>query len=168
MVYQAYHASNIRWYLSMTMLSRDHFVSRFLYITTSGVKCHLAAVKKLSHTYFTSVFFLVHGIIDVSTISCWELSSTKAGNRGLEVCCTYSLYLMYKLNQTESAIFIYCCCDLYFRWISLVSSSLNKFIGNIVYISSVRAWKKNVLNSEKNEGYREADTLLNEGNKCRS
>jgi hypothetical protein len=35
------------------MLPRDHFVSRFFYFTTAGVKCCLAAVKVAP--YFTSV-----------------------------------------------------------------------------------------------------------------
>jgi hypothetical protein len=31
------------------------------------------------------------------------LSTAQAGARGREGCCTYSLSLMYRLNQTESA-----------------------------------------------------------------
>jgi hypothetical protein len=34
-----------------------------------------------------------------------------AGARGREGRCTYSLSLMYRLNQTESAILILFCCD---------------------------------------------------------
>jgi hypothetical protein len=32
------------------------------------------------------------------------VSTAQAGARGREGCCTYSLSLMYRLNQTESAI----------------------------------------------------------------
>jgi hypothetical protein len=51
------------------------------------------------------IFFWSFGIIDASTFKCWALSTAQAGARGLGRCCTYSLSLMYRLNQTESAIF---------------------------------------------------------------
>jgi hypothetical protein len=89
------------------MLSRDHFVSRFLYFTTEGVKCCVAAVKSCPVLHFIVViFFWSFGIIDASTIKCWELSTAQAGARGREGCCTYSLSLMYRLNQTDSAILL--------------------------------------------------------------
>jgi hypothetical protein len=50
------------------------------------------------------IFFWSFGIIDASTIKCLELSTAQAGAMGREGCCTYSLFLMYRLNQTESAI----------------------------------------------------------------
>jgi hypothetical protein len=43
---------------------------------------------------------------DASTIMCLELSTAQASGRGREGCCTYSLSLMYSLNQTESAILL--------------------------------------------------------------
>jgi hypothetical protein len=55
------------------------------------------------------------GIFDASTIKCWELSTAQAGASGSEGY--YKLFLMYRLNQTESAIFMSFCCDLCFRWI---------------------------------------------------
>jgi hypothetical protein len=64
-----------------------------LYITTAGVKCCVAVVKK--YPYYTSVllyFFL-------KLRDHWVLGEA-------EGCCTYSLSLMYKLNQTESEIFM--------------------------------------------------------------
>jgi hypothetical protein len=46
------------------------------------------------------------GIIDTSTIKCWVLSAAQAGARGRQGCRSYSLSLMYRLDQTESAIFM--------------------------------------------------------------
>jgi hypothetical protein len=89
------------------MLPRDHFVSRFLCFTTAGVKCCVAAVKSCPVLHFSVViFFWSFGIIDASTIECWELSTAQAGARGREGCCTYSASLMYRLNQTDSAILL--------------------------------------------------------------
>jgi hypothetical protein len=39
-----------------------------------------------------------------------ELSTAQAGDRGREGCCTYSISLMYALNQTECAIDMLFCC----------------------------------------------------------
>jgi hypothetical protein len=47
------------------------------------------------------------------------LTPAQAGARRHEGCCTFSLSRMDRLNQTESAIFILFCCDLYFRGITL-------------------------------------------------
>jgi hypothetical protein len=53
------------------MLPRDPFVSRFLYFTTAGVKCCVAAVKICPVLHFSVViFFWSFGIIDASTIEC--------------------------------------------------------------------------------------------------
>jgi hypothetical protein len=93
------------------MLPRDHFVSRILYFTTAGVKCRVAAVKSCPVLHFSVVIFWSFGIIDANTIKCWELSTAQAGARGREGCCTYSLSLMNRLNQTESAILMLFCCD---------------------------------------------------------
>jgi hypothetical protein len=41
------------------MLPRDHFVSRFLYFITAGVKCYVAVVKVAP--YFTSVLLYFSG-----------------------------------------------------------------------------------------------------------
>jgi hypothetical protein len=102
------------------MLLRDHFVSRFLYFTTAGVKCRVAAVKSCPVLHFSVViFFWSFGIIDASGIKCWELSTVQAGARGREGCCTCSFSLMYRLNKTESAILMLFCCDLCFRGITL-------------------------------------------------
>jgi hypothetical protein len=47
------------------------------------------------------IFFWSFGIIDASTIKCWELSTAQAGARGREGCCMCSLSLMYRLKQTR-------------------------------------------------------------------
>jgi hypothetical protein len=60
------------------------------------------------------ILFWSFGIIDASTIKCWELSTAQAGARGREGCSTYSLSLLYRLNQTESAILMY-----FFLWLML-------------------------------------------------
>jgi hypothetical protein len=83
----------------------------FRYFYTSqqqmSIKCRVAAVKSCPVLHFSGViFFWFFGIIDTSTNKCWELSTAQAGARGREGCCTYSLSLMYRLNQTESAIFM--------------------------------------------------------------
>jgi hypothetical protein len=53
------------------MLPRDHYVSRFLYFTTAGVKYCVAAVKVASYIHFSVViFFWSFGIIDASTLEC--------------------------------------------------------------------------------------------------
>jgi hypothetical protein len=36
----------------------------------------------------------------------WDLKTAQAGARGQEGCCTYSLSLMSRLNQTDSAILL--------------------------------------------------------------
>jgi hypothetical protein len=65
------------------MLLRDHFVSRILYFTTTGVKCCVAAVKSFPVLHFSVViFFWSFGIIDASTIECLELSTAQAGAKG--------------------------------------------------------------------------------------
>jgi hypothetical protein len=62
---------------------RDHFVSRFLYFTTAGVKYCVAAVKSCTVLHFSVViFFWSFGIIDASTIKCWELSTAQVGAKG--------------------------------------------------------------------------------------
>jgi hypothetical protein len=82
------------------MLPRDHFVSRFLYFTTAGVKCCVAAATSCPVLHFSVViFFWSFGIIDTSTIKCWELSTAQVGARGREGCCTYSLSFIYRLYQ---------------------------------------------------------------------
>jgi hypothetical protein len=63
--------------------------------------------KKLPRTLLQCCYiFLSFGIIDASTIKCWDLSTAKAGARGREGCYKFSLSLMYRLNQTESAILL--------------------------------------------------------------
>jgi hypothetical protein len=58
--------------------------SRFVYFTTAGVKCCVAAVKSCPVLHFSVViFFWSFGIIDASTIKCWELSTAYAGARGV-------------------------------------------------------------------------------------
>jgi hypothetical protein len=53
------------------MLPRDHFVSRFLYFTTTGVKCCVAAVKCCPVLHFSVVkCFCSFGIIDTSSSKC--------------------------------------------------------------------------------------------------
>jgi hypothetical protein len=84
------------------MLPRDHFVSRFLYFTTADVQCCVAAVKSCPVLHFSVLkLFWSFGIIDASTIKCWELSNAHAGARGRGGRCLYSFSLMYRLNQTE-------------------------------------------------------------------
>jgi hypothetical protein len=76
--------------------------------------------KKLPPTSLQCRYiFWSFGIINANTINCWELSTAQAGARGREGCCTYSLSLMYRLNQTESAILMLYCCDKCFRRITL-------------------------------------------------
>jgi hypothetical protein len=102
------------------MLPRHHFVSRILYFTTAGFKCRVAGVKSCPVLHFSVVIFsMSFEIIDTNTIKCWELSTAQAGARGREGCCTYSLSLMFRLNQTESAILMLFCCDKCFRGITL-------------------------------------------------
>jgi hypothetical protein len=68
LIYEYKHFARHR---SPTMLPRDHFVSRFLYFTTAGVKCCVAAVKSCPVLHFIVViFFWSFGIIDASTIKC--------------------------------------------------------------------------------------------------
>jgi hypothetical protein len=51
------------------MLPKENFVSRFLYFTTAGVKCCVAAVKSCPVLHFTVVTFVwSFGIIDVLRI----------------------------------------------------------------------------------------------------
>jgi hypothetical protein len=107
---------NVHVILLWLMLPRDHFVSRYLYFTTTGAKCCVAAVKCSPLLHFSVViFFWSFGI----TFKCWELSTAQVGPRGREGCCTYSLSLKYRLNQTESAIVMLFCCDKCFRGITL-------------------------------------------------
>jgi hypothetical protein len=94
-------------------LPRDYFVFRFLNLQQQVS----SAVRQPVLRFGDVIFFWSFGIIDTCTIKCWELSTAQAGSRGREGCCTYSLSLMYRLNQTESAIFMLFCCDLYFRGI---------------------------------------------------
>jgi hypothetical protein len=49
--------------------------------------------------------------VQASTIKCSELSNAQAVDWGREGCYTYSFFLMYRLNQTEFAIFMKFCCD---------------------------------------------------------
>jgi hypothetical protein len=52
------------------MLPRDYFVSRFLFFTTAGVKCCVAAVKSCPVLHFSVViFFWSFGIIDASRLN---------------------------------------------------------------------------------------------------
>jgi hypothetical protein len=96
------HCGRPSWYMARIvlicieyMLPIDHFVSRFLFCITARVKCCVAAVKCCPVIHFSVVIsFWSLGIIDASTIECWEL-------RGM-------LHL-FRLNQTES-IFMPLCC----------------------------------------------------------
>jgi hypothetical protein len=66
------------------ILPRAHFVSRFLYFTTAGVKCRVAAVQSIPVLHFSVViFFWSFGIINASAIECWELGTAQAGARGV-------------------------------------------------------------------------------------
>jgi hypothetical protein len=68
--------------------------------------------KKLLRTSLQCCYiFWSFRIINANTIKCWELSTAQAGARRREGCCTYSLSFMYRLNQTESAMFMLFCCD---------------------------------------------------------
>jgi hypothetical protein len=81
---QSNRVCNSRVILLWLMFPKDQFISRFLYFTTAGVKCHLAAVKGCPVPHFSIViFFWSFGIIDASTIKCWELSTAQAGARGV-------------------------------------------------------------------------------------
>jgi hypothetical protein len=74
------------------MLLRDHFGSRYLHITTARVKCCVAAVKSYPVLHFSVVnFFLSFGIIESSTIQCWELSKAQPVLGRHEGCCNFSL-----------------------------------------------------------------------------
>jgi hypothetical protein len=62
------------------MLPMDHFVSS---------QQHVAAVKRCPVLHFSVVIFIwSFGIIDASTIKCWELKTAQAGAAGCEGCCT--------------------------------------------------------------------------------
>jgi hypothetical protein len=64
--------------------SEGSLCSRFLYFTTAGVKCCVAAVKSCLVLHFSIViFFWPFGIIDASTIKCWELSTAQVGAKGV-------------------------------------------------------------------------------------
>jgi hypothetical protein len=107
------------------MRPRDHFVSRFLYFTTSDVKCCVAAVKSCPVLHFSvGIFFWSFGIIDASTTRYWELSTAQAGARGREGCFTYSYSLMYRLNQTESAILIQISFPMLKTWVAMTAKNL--------------------------------------------
>jgi hypothetical protein len=95
---QSNRVCNFLVILLWLMLPRDHFVSRFLYFTTAGVKCWVAAVKSCPVLHFSVViFFWSFGIIGASIIKCWELSTAQAGARAREGCCTFSLSLMHRV-----------------------------------------------------------------------
>jgi hypothetical protein len=47
------------------MLPRDHFVSRFLYSTTAGVKCYVAAVKHCPVLHFSVHCLLITPLLSV-------------------------------------------------------------------------------------------------------
>jgi hypothetical protein len=55
------------------MLPRDHFVSRFSYFTTVGVKCRVAALKGCPVLHFSVVIFdWSFRIIDASIIKSFK------------------------------------------------------------------------------------------------
>jgi hypothetical protein len=70
--------SAIFMYFLWLILLMDHLVSRYLYFTTAGVKCRVAAVKHcpvLHPSVF--IFFWSFGLIDASAIKCWKLSTAQ-------------------------------------------------------------------------------------------
>jgi hypothetical protein len=92
-------ACNFHVLLLWLMLPRDHFASRFLYFTTAGIKCCVAAVKSCPVLHFSIIeFFWSFGIIDASIIKCWELSTAQAGARGH----VGYVALIYYLSSTDS------------------------------------------------------------------
>jgi hypothetical protein len=63
--------------------------------------------KKLPSTSLQCCYiFLV--LLDhwLQQFKCWKLSNAQSIARELEGCCTFLFSLMYRLNQTQSAIFI--------------------------------------------------------------
>jgi hypothetical protein len=89
---------------SLLMLPRDHFFRIFIYLN-SRCKVLCGCRKKLPRTSMLLCFPYSFGIIDSSTFKCWKLSTAKAGARGHEGCSTFSLSLINRLNQTESACY---------------------------------------------------------------
>jgi hypothetical protein len=80
------------------MRQRDHFVSRFLYFTTAGVKCCVAAVLHFS----VVIFFWSFGIIDVITIECWELSTAQASASEFTTSDEMPLKLLIEIIEKHS------------------------------------------------------------------
>jgi hypothetical protein len=70
--------------------------------SNSSCDTHVQSQKlSMSKSMFKSYW-----IIDASTIKCTELSTAQAGASGREGCCTFALFIMYRHNQTESAILL--------------------------------------------------------------
>jgi hypothetical protein len=136
-------------FFAFVQSARDHFVSRFLYFTTAGVKCRVAAVKSCPMLHFSFIFFCSFEIIVASTIKCKKFSTAQVCARGHEGCCTYSLSLMFRLNQTESAIF------MYFVVINasegknfIVRIATNDVNVHILFYINQTAWLKEVQNGK--------------------
>jgi hypothetical protein len=75
----------------------------FQIFTLNQSRCRVlcASCKKVPHTSLQCIFWSF-GIIDSNTFGWWKLSTAKDGARGLAMgCCTFSLSLMYRLNQTS-------------------------------------------------------------------
>jgi hypothetical protein len=83
------------------------------FITHHNIRCQVLcdSRKKLTRTSLQCCYiFWSFGIIKSSIFKCWELSTAKAGARLREGCCTFSLSFKYKLDQTDSTIFMLFCC----------------------------------------------------------
>jgi hypothetical protein len=104
------------------MLPRDHFFSRYLYITSTGVKCYVAAVKSCPVLHFSVtvvILFWSFGIIESITFSVeyWVLLNPGLGvvrddalfhyflctdsiKRSLQVSCNFAVF-----NASEVSLF---------------------------------------------------------------
>jgi hypothetical protein len=120
---------NFHVILLWLMLLRDHFLFRFLYFTTAGVKCQVASVKSCPVIHFSGViFFWSFGIIDASTIKC---------------CIVYTGYVLNTKKRNiiysrrfstlyPSIIFFnWMIIVLIYIWVTFISVGLCRFVPNI-------------------------------------
>jgi hypothetical protein len=102
--HHVYHILMLAIKAIMTLCNHSTCYMRNIFFLTFDVIHLFLFPSKWLQVFSVVIFFWSFGIIDASTIKCWELSTAQAGARGREGCCTDTLSLMYRLNQTESAI----------------------------------------------------------------
>jgi hypothetical protein len=85
---------------------------QILILHNSRCQVLCGSCKKLPRTSLQCCYiFLVLRDYNASTIKCWELSIAQASARGAWEMLHLYLSLMYRLNQTASAILLLFCCD---------------------------------------------------------